>query len=404
MSEIIEQTYEDGLTSRIGEMGSLDSLTDDLLVPTDFLEKVKAKDDDPLFVTVEVESGFSESKRNWKPEHVRQVVDMVNNKRMSGNLGHPLIKPEEYDTAFPEPQVVWVAAKMREAGGKAVGKFKGYVLKGAKAREYLPLGLIDGVSWFGNTTLRPRREGGYEVVKFEPENLDFARKGRSGLSSRVLALAGEMETKGGFNVEPREIAALTPAEVKEHGPLVYKAIQDEAKVDLETKVGEQATALAAAEPEVEISKKVRELLGLAEGENPIERLTNILASVEDAAAKDVKEFIKTLIGKKVKTERGQAVLGRLIGEMHTEYDGQKLDDALKTKIESDFEAKIDGDEDVKALVGEMAGWEEQQSSNRGRGGSSLGGRTQGGEERGRGGIGEAGTLKRGSVTITKRKL
>jgi hypothetical protein len=242
------------------------------------------------------------------------------------------------------------------------------------------------------------------VVSFTPENLDFARKGRSGLNSRVLALAGEMASgEGGWKVEPREIAALTPTEIKEHAPLVHKAIQDEAKGELEVKVGEQATALAALEPEVEITKKVRELLGLAEGENPLEKLTNLIARLEEGASSEIKTFIKDLVGKKVKTERGQAVLNRLIGEMHTEYDGELTDD-LKKKIEDDFNNKLEDDEDIKVLVGEMATWEESRERSTSRGGASLGGRTQGGEERGRGGIGEGSNQRRGSLTVTKRKV
>ena len=384
-------------------MGGLDSLTDEMPIPADFLEKVKASDDDPLFVTVEVESGMSRSKNLWKPEHVKAVVDKVNKDRMAGNLGHPLIDKDAYEREFPEPQVVWIAAKTREAGDKLIGKFKGYVLKSAKARDYLRLGLIDGVSWFGNSTLKPLKNGGYEVLKFEPETLDFARKGRSGMTSRVVSLAAEMKTEGGFTLEPREVAALTPAEVKEHGPLVYKAIQDEAKADLETKVGEQTAVIDKLTPEAEIANKVRELLGLAEGANPLEKLESVLKSVEDSASKDVRDFVKSLIDKKVKTQRAQGVLGRLLGEMHTEYEGKVLDDDLKKEIEEDFNKRIEDDEDVKVLVGEMAAWEESNDPpTRHRGGSSLGGPTKGGNSRGRSLEGE--TTRRGGLTITKRKL
>lgn len=404
MAEIQERMWAEDHIGLIGEMGSLDSLTDDIAVPADFLEKVKASDDDPMFVTVEVESGMSRSKRNWKPEHVTAVVNKINKDRMSGNLGHPLIDKAAYESAFPEPQVVWVAAKSREAGGKVIGKFKGYVLKSAKAREYLTMGLIDGVSWFGNTKMRPIAGGGYDIVSFEPETLDFARKGRSGMTSRVLALAGEMESEGGFILEPREVAALTPAEIKEHAPLVHKAIQDEAKTDLETQVGEQATLVAELQPEAEISSKVRELLGLAEGENPLEKLGAILKSVEDAATADVKEFIKSLVSKKVKTDRAAGVLHRLIGEMHTEYADQPLTDDLKTQIEEDFEKRISDDEDISALVGEMAGWEDPEAKKNNRGGSTLGGRQRGAESRGREAVDGAGTTRRGGLKITKRTL
>lgn len=408
MTNIVEQVYEDHLISRIGEMGSLDSMTDDLLVPSDFLQRVKESDDDPMFVTVEVESGMSISKRNWKPEHVRQVVDKVNNGRMAGNLGHPLIDKDAYEREFPKPQVVWVAAKAREAGGKLIGKFKGYVLKSAEAREYLKLGLIDGVSWFGNISMRPLPGGGYDVVSFDPETLDFARKGRSGLSSRVLSLAGEMASEGG-QVEAKDIAALSEDELRTHAPLLVREIERKVTEPLNAKVGEQATAITAAEPEIEIANKVRELLGLAEGENPVEKLTNVLTAVEDGAKKEIRDFINSLVSKKVKTTRGQAVLARVlnVGEMASEYEGD-LDDDLKKKIETDFDKKIEGDDTTKALVGEMGGWvdppAENENRSRSQGGSQVGGRSRAGEGRGRENFSSDDGVVRRTDNITVRKV
>jgi hypothetical protein len=187
--EITEHVIWEG---RISEMWT-DTPTShlDLTIPADFMDKVKASDEKPLFVTVEVEAGISKSKRKWKPEHLQQVIDKVNNGRMAGNLGHPLLKQEEYESAFPEPQVVWAAGKMVSANTAA---FKGYVLKSAKARGYLELGLIDGVSIFGDSRMKPTRDG-YEVISFDPETIDFARKGRSGMKSRIVALTGEQAPK-----------------------------------------------------------------------------------------------------------------------------------------------------------------------------------------------------------------
>jgi hypothetical protein len=170
--EITEQVEFEGL---IAEMGAYDTSTrPDLKIPEDFLTTVRTNDDDPMFVTVEVEAGWSRSKRHWKPEHLRQVVEKVNKERMAGNLGHPLLDKAAHEGGFPIPQVAWAVATME--GNKAV--FKGYVLKTAQARELLKLGLIDGVSIFGDSRMKPV-QGGYEVLTFDPETIDFARKGRS---------------------------------------------------------------------------------------------------------------------------------------------------------------------------------------------------------------------------------
>lgn len=389
----------------IGEMGSAATISPDLQVPIDFMSTVTANDDDPMFVTVEVESGWSKSRRNWKPEHLKKVVDKVNAHRMAGNLGHPLLDPKSHERDFPIPQVAWVVASMRESGGRSVAKFKGYVLKTAQARELLKLGLIDGVSIFGDSRMKPVKDG-YEVISFEPETIDFARKGKSGMQSRILALTGEEEPlKGGWNVEPREIASLTVDEIKTHAPLVHKAIVDEALEPINVKVGEMETTISTMKPEVDVLGEIKKLLKLEDGENPVEKLANFITRVEETATSEIKAFVHELVTKKVKTERGQQLLRRLIGEMEStgfsfssEYEGPLTDD-LKKKITDDFTAKVDGDDEIKELVGEMVS-SATDDRRGGSGGSALGGRSRVGEDHGRNEEGE----RRGGLLIKKKKL
>lgn len=393
--EIQEFTVWEGT---IGEMGP--AVAPDIPVPEDFMNTVRGVDDDPLFVTVEVESGWSKSKRNWKPEHLKTVIDKVNKDRMAGNLGHPLLDEKEHERGFPIPQVAWVAAKGTQIGDVFRATFKGYVLKTAQARELLKLGLIDGVSIFGDSRMKPVT-GGYEVISFSPETIDFARKGRSGMKSRVVALTGEQETaKGGNTVEPKDIAALSVDEIRTHAPLVYEKIQSDATDPLNTKIGEQETAIGVMKPDVDLVGEIRKLLKLEEGENPVEKITNLMQRIEDAGRDEIKAFINSLIDKRVKTDRGKALLRRFIGEMESDYEGP-LTDELKTKITADFNEQIDGDDELKELVGEMApateGTKEKQE-----GGASLGGRSRAGSEHGRGNA--DGETKRGGLTIKTRKF
>lgn len=395
-AEITQPVIWEGV---LGEMGSYNA-TPDLNVPEDFLQKVNASDDDPLFVTVEVESGWSKSKRNWKPEHLQTVVDKVMKSRMSGNLGHPLLDEKAYEREFPKPQVVWAAASTRKVGDKVVAKIKGYVLKSAEAREYLKLGLIDGVSIFGNSRMKPV-PGGYEVIDFDPETIDFARLGRAGMTSRVVALTAEQAPRGG-EVEAKDIAALQPDEIKTHAPLVYAAIQDEAKTELEAKVGEQTTAIAALQPEVDLFTEIKKLLKLSDGENPVEKLATLIENIEEAGKSEIKSFVNELIGKKFKTDRAKSIVRRLIGEMESKYEGP-LTDELKTKIENDFNKVIEDDKDVTALVGEMAAFNDDDGGGNG-GGASLGGRSRAGNSRGRNGNEEGVVRKTDNLTVRKRVL
>lgn len=401
----------------IGEMGG-DDIATDLPVPADFMEQIRKSDDDPMFVTVEVASGVSKSKRKWKPEHVHQTVAKVNKERMGGNLGHPLLDPKAYDSAFPIPQVVWFAAKAQEMGGRTVGKFKGYVLKNAEARELLRLKLIDGVSWFGDVKGKRLPDGTLDVIHFDPETIDFARKGRSGMPSRVLALAGEQEPRGGNGVEPRDIAALSEDELKTHNPLLYAKIQTDAKGDLETKAGEMTEALAAAKPEVDMMAEIRKLLGLQEGENAIEKLTTFIGNAEEAAKDEIRTFVRSIVGKKVKTKRGQDVVVRLLGgEMET-WEAMEPTDENKKTIETAVESKLESDKTLSALVGEMSTWEdpaenegeEDDKNKKDRtGGTRFGSRSRVGEMAGRTNSEEkvgAGSVVKdtGRLKVTRRRF
>lgn len=389
----------------IAEMGPLDTSTrPNLTIPPDFMEVITANDDDPMFVTVEVEAGWSRSKRNWKPEHLRKVVDKVKKDRMAGNLGHPLLDHKSYESSFPLPQVAWCSATME--GNKAV--FKGYVLKKAEARELLKLGLIDGVSIFGDSKMRPV-QGGYDVISFEPETIDFARKGRSGMTSRVVSLTGEQAPGRGENVDAKDITAISEDELRTHAPLLVREIERKAVEPVETKIGEQATLIADLQPEVDILGEIKKLLKLQDGENPVEKLAKFIETVEEAGKADIKAFVNTLVEKKVKSTRGQALLRRLVGEMESEFDGALTDD-MKKEITTAFDAKIESDEDIKVLVGEMSGHVEDDDdddgdegeNHRGRGGSNLGGRSRAGAGRGRGNGGKDGIVKQNDRITVKR--
>lgn len=202
-------------------------------------------------------------------------------------------------------------------------------------------------------------------------------------------------------MEPKDIAALQVDEIKTHAPLLFAAIRDEGKSEVQTLVGEQTTLVAELQPQAEMLVAIKQALKLADGENPVEKVTNLLKQIEDASASEIKSFIKELVAKKVKTERGQALLHRLIGEMHVEYAGQELDDALKTKITADFDKKAEEDEHIKELVGEMAPFAETNGGS--TGGAALGGRSRAGDDRGR--VKDNGVVSQNAnLTVRKRTL
>lgn len=370
VEEIHETIYEDGITSTIAEMGPYDTATINVPIDSAKLASIKARDNNALFVTVEIESGWSQSKRNWKPERVRKIVEAVNKKKPVGCLGHPLLKDTKaHETEFPKPQVVWLGATHTTRGEITLAYIKGYVLPSAEAREYLENEAIDGVSVFGDSTMRPV-PGGYEVTDFDLETIDFTRKGRSGMKSRIVSLTGESApSEGGKKVDAKDIAALDENEIRTHAPLLVREIERKVSEPLTTKIGEMTTAAEAVTPEIDLLGQIKTLLKLSDGENPVDKLKNLLSKVEEAGSAGVKAYIKELISKKVKDEQGQALVGRLIGEMHSDYqiDGELTEDDKK-KIAADFDSKVEGDEVLKKQIGEMT---PARTTNDGRGGASL---------------------------------
>jgi len=94
-----------------GEM----SVEDVPLAPGVDLSALKAGDEDPLEVVVEIPSGKSRRKWNYLPAAIESIVRQVASETATGFLGHQ--RPEDVDHQFPVPVTHWVGAVFRD--GKA---------------------------------------------------------------------------------------------------------------------------------------------------------------------------------------------------------------------------------------------------------------------------------------------
>jgi hypothetical protein len=365
--EIHEEIHGELLSCTIAEMGAAEA-TPTVPIDAKVMEKIKSRDPEPNFVVVAIESGISRSKRIWTPEILEKVARQVNEKQPVAYKGHIPIK--DNDTAMPDPQTVWLAATTTRVGDKVTLYVKGYNLPKADVRGWLEFDAINSVSIRGDSTMRPTK-GGYMVTDFDLESIDWSRKNRSGMQARVVSIASEME--GGNSVEPKDIAALDESELRTHGPLLVAEIERQAKEPLESTIAEMETATAELTPFQETVTTIREKLGLKPEDDPVAAVTDLIDRVEGAARTEIKAFVDAAIEKVAgkNNERGVKLIRRLVGEMETNYDGE-LNDDLKAKIESDLQAEIDSDEDIKGIVSEMSGDQEEIST----GGSNLGGRSR----------------------------
>jgi hypothetical protein len=373
----ILQNQSQDIEAKISEIGALEDVGADIPISPEKIAKIKEKDPDAKFIIAEIESGWSNSKREWPPEVVEGIVRQVNEKRPVAYLGH--IPANLDDTEFPPVQAIWLGAAVKRVGEKVIARVKGYLLPKSEVREreYVEHEAINSVSVRGDSTLSPTR-GGWRVKKFTLESIDFARKNRGGMPGRIAAITTEME--GGSKVEPKDITALDESELRTHAPLLVAEIERKVTEPLTVKISEMETSVAALEPEKLTVASIREKLGLDEKADPIQAVVDLLERVEESAKAEIKELVNKAVEKVAgKSGVAQKLVHRLIGEqIVTEFQDKEADEE---KIENRVQEIVDGDEEVKAVISEMSGVSGEERRRDNTGGASFGTKSKGTEDK-----------------------
>lgn len=152
------------------------------LAPGVDLDTMKAGDKDPLEVVVEIPSGRSTRGWNYKPSALQAIVKHVQEKTLSGYLGHQ--KPEDMDSEFKPPVTHWVGAVWQD--GKAY--FRGVIDAAANdLKRWIKSNRIKQVSIFGVPKL-VRMAGETEVVDYTPLSIDWTPLDRAGMPTRIVAM------------------------------------------------------------------------------------------------------------------------------------------------------------------------------------------------------------------------
>jgi len=157
------------------------------------LDALGELDLDPVYITLPVVPKVGTVSKNGLlyDEHLlEQIESQINEKRPGANFGH--LSREERDTAFPQPDALWVGAKRVDdtLWGKA------YVRPGA-ARDYImtlrALGGSISTSIFGKGVYQQVAKGVKRLTEFDLDTLDFAPPSRAALSrGAVPVLTAEM--------------------------------------------------------------------------------------------------------------------------------------------------------------------------------------------------------------------
>ena len=303
-------------------------------------------DDDPLFATFVIESGWSKSKRYWPPEILASISEQINrsSEPVVGYMGH--IKPEDDSFSFPDIQLQWMKAAIQPSSDKAKLYVKAYALPTSKARDYLKRKLVRTVSVNGIANLK-RIQGGVSVNEFDLESIDLSRPRKAGMKNSLVALTTEMEDS---TVKPEEIAALQENELRAHNPALVTAIETSVKKPLEEKVTEMEAEAEDGKKQTDLITEIRKTLGLGEDADVLTTIGEMLTKLK-AQATDMKDrtFDKVL-EKKFKSESTRNLVRRLVvTEMSVDEETEDEDEYYK-KVEEMVNEFIDKDDDLKALV------------------------------------------------------
>lgn len=361
-----------------GEMASLVARVAGEMRPEDVplasgvdLATLKADDDDPMEVVVEVPTGRSTRGWNYRDQALKDIVNAVNGETLPGYLGHQ--KVEEVSTQFPTPVTHWVGAVWRD--GKAY--FRGVIDKSAgDLKRWIRAKRVKQVSIFGASRLK-QVGGEVHVVGYKPFSIDWTPLNRAGMPTRIVAV-GEMDSTFGWDRLEGELddsfdelrQAIEAAAQKElgggddgytyvlrHFP-EYVIVEHSKRGSTERKlyrydyrrVGDEVTLSNRTEVE-----EKREYLPTGEMDEPKEddedmTLAEMLAAIRSAIAKGETDFTKVLGEIGVTKEQAiETLAGEQLRVLRTgsEY-GAKLAAALGFNKDMNTEVAL-------ALAGEMAG-------------------------------------------------
>lgn len=305
---------------------------------------IKAGDDDPLELVVELNAGKSRRGIHYTEKALGEIAKVINeNGGLPGYLGHQ--KQEDINTQFVEPVTHWIGAK--QEGSKFF--FRGIIdQKATDLKRWIRSKRITQTSIFGIPKLA-RSMGEIKAVGYEAISIDWTPLHRAGMPSAIVAL-GEMDQilkpgetaeveetrKGGKRMElaewlaeGRAIKAPIPQVIGEMGWQPSEVVKHLEGIEILSE-DDKAAVKAIGEMYTE--------LGIEDG-TPSKRL--------EAFAERVKELLET--DREARKSSHSETITKVVGEMVAQEDAREfVTDLVVPKLEEDAdEAKI------KEVVGEM---------------------------------------------------
>ena len=285
------------------------------------IDKLKAGDDDPLEVVVEIDSGKSKRKWNYLPQALESISRQINEKVPNGFLGHQ--KQENLAFEFPKIATHWVGAMYRD--GKAY--VRGVVDASQKdLKRWIRGGRIKQVSIYGIPTLR-KENGETQVVDFDLMSLDWTPKDRNGMQTKVVTvsemddLLNKQNTDGGVKVTKQEVLGEMARMLKEGEISLTEA---------KTLVGETDETLKFKDVAKQLDVAPENVVG------EISRLKNLEKQVAESKHENL---VKKVLNEEVKDETIRGIVGEMI-DSDVEDDEKKIASEIADILQRDTVKKI----------------------------------------------------------------
>lgn len=326
-----------------GEM----AVSDVPLAPWANLDTLKAGDQDPLEVVVEIPAGKSKRGWNYKPGALQSIVGEIMSQGLPGFLGHQ--KPEDVNNQFPQPVTHWIGAKWDPMSNKAY--FRGIIDKSAgDLKRWIRSNVIRTVSIFGIPKLQ-QTAGETQVIDYQPLSIDWTPLGRAGMQTKIAAI-GEMDQileKGGNSMGEEGNKSMTWKELVSglknmlaSKDVTLNQVVGEMGITTQELAGEMKDIKEALDAK-EILGKVKEALGVT-GEMDIVKVAGEAKKVMDEQAKAGHEkIIDDIIKEKVTGEMAQNLIKKML---------HVADDATKEQITGEIDTLLK-DKTIKDMLSAM---------------------------------------------------
>lgn len=254
----------------------------DVPIDAQLITDISEGDKDPMFVTIEViNEGVSRNGRAYDKKTIESLAEQINAKKPDGYYGH--LTDDERKTKYPEPQTIWLGAKVTEVKGKTRLFAKGYVLPEAKTlRSYLKKAKAAGknvaVSVYGLAKVaKDTANNVMRVQSMALESIDWARPGSEGvLNMGLFSVTSEMmdniSSDKGVEMDRVEVLKSTTVdELKELNPAVV------------TEMVNEATQKVEAESEAIVSEMadVRTVLALEDSASVVDVVKEMQSQIND---------------------------------------------------------------------------------------------------------------------------